>query len=232
MSDPTKTHRRDTVVEMLKLMSADWPSVCTCACVLVVRVKMELEINHRSSLCTHLLCNRGKFMHTGPTHTHILLENGRWMDGLLAPLTSSRSLCSAGTGQSWGTPAPVISGSHSSLQCCISLWLPPKCQTPTREWRIGKEKSVIRMYLSVMQGFVPRSQFKATICIFWTLKVSIQAFSFKLQTAYFCRPRVKLLWLLYKSRLARSLQQKHLLKIKRAEVKTWQNQRENGESTS
>lgn len=47
-------------------------------------------------------------------------------------LTSSRCLRSAGTGRSWGTPAPAISGWHSSLQYGISLWLPPSCQTP--EW--------------------------------------------------------------------------------------------------
>lgn len=40
MNDPTKTHRRDTVVEMLKLM---W--LTQCMCVLVVKVKMELQID-------------------------------------------------------------------------------------------------------------------------------------------------------------------------------------------
>lgn len=83
-------------------------------------------------LCAQLLYDWDKSVHTGHPHT---VENGHWMDGFWTPLISSCPLCSAGTGQSWGTLAQVISGSHSSLRYSTSLWLPPKCQTPVQQYR-------------------------------------------------------------------------------------------------
>lgn len=49
--------------------------------------------------------------------------------------TSCWSRSSAGTGRSWGRPAPGKSDSQSSPGCGTSLWLPPECQTPEYQRR-------------------------------------------------------------------------------------------------
>lgn len=73
---------------------------------------------------------------TRQRHTDTIKEQSRWRvvaSGRVTLSTSCYSRSSAGTGRSWGKPVPVISDSHSSLRCDISLWLPPECQTPEHE---------------------------------------------------------------------------------------------------
>lgn len=179
MIDPTKTHLIHTWYSSRNAKVGFW-GLAHCVCGGDSKKNgAEMNTMGRSQKGTpasvsgaHTRATRGRGKSVCTPHSHTV-ESGERTGRFLTPFTSSHLLCSAGTERSWGTPAPRRSGSHSSLQCGTSLWQPPKCQTPKR----GRKKrrnimwTHVWSYLKCIQ--VLGSRFKATICIFFDVQMSI-----------------------------------------------------------